>query len=65
MTSPSAHAADQYADTTGRLDAYLDSLGREPMTPAQRQAARAYVDERITQDGWFGVRKHTVLITAG
>lgn len=44
--------------------AYLESMGREPLTPAQRSAARAYVEGRIAEDGCFQIRKHTVLITA-
>lgn len=44
--------------------AYLDSIAREPLTPAQRSAARSFVRAEIDADGGYRVGKHTVLITA-
>jgi SAM-dependent methyltransferase len=44
--------------------AYLDSLDHEPLTSAQRQAARDFLSARIQAQGHFRVRKHTVLIGA-
>lgn len=43
---------------------YLASLSAEPLTSAQRSAARDLVQARIDADGGFRVRKHSVLITA-
>jgi SAM-dependent methyltransferase len=44
--------------------AYLASRADEPLTPAQRAAAERLIEARISADGAFPVRKHTVLITA-
>ncbi|GAA1366577.1 class I SAM-dependent methyltransferase [Catellatospora chokoriensis] len=44
--------------------AYLASLAGEPLTPAERSAARDLVQSRIDAEGAYRVRKHTVLITA-
>jgi SAM-dependent methyltransferase len=42
--------------------AYLDSWA--PLTPPEREAARARIQQRIDADGAFRIRKHTVLVTA-
>ncbi|WP_433510933.1 class I SAM-dependent methyltransferase [Nonomuraea sp. CA-143628] len=44
--------------------AYLDSVVGEPLTPAQRSAARDFVQVKIDTDGSYRVGKRTVLITA-
>jgi len=44
--------------------AYLDSMAGDPLTPAQRDAARILIEARIAAEGSFRVGKHTVLITA-
>lgn len=44
--------------------AYLASLADEPLTPAQRTAARDLIQARIDAEGSYRIRKHTVLITA-
>ncbi|WP_433788833.1 class I SAM-dependent methyltransferase [Actinoplanes sp. CA-252034] len=44
--------------------AFLASVAAEPLTPAERSAARDLVAARIAADGVFRVRRHTVLISA-
>jgi hypothetical protein len=44
--------------------AYLDSIARTPLTPAQRSAAHRLVRAEIDTQGSYRIRKHTVLLTA-
>jgi ubiquinone/menaquinone biosynthesis C-methylase UbiE len=44
--------------------AYLGSLGNEPLSAAQEEAARGLIEDKIAKDGNFRVRKHTKLFTA-
>jgi SAM-dependent methyltransferase len=57
------YPCDLAVPSPGPVVSYLDSLAAVPLTPAQRDAARACVDSVIGADGVFRIRKHTVLIT--
>jgi ubiquinone/menaquinone biosynthesis C-methylase UbiE len=43
---------------------YLNSLGNEELTAQEASIARGIIEERITAEGSFKVKKHVVLLTA-